>query len=205
MEGRPSCSSTTGTPSPEPAHDLERAGAKVVVRQAAECQPRMRRVAGIVLSPALACRRARASCHSWPRGRPGSRCSVCASACRPSSNGGGRLRQLDAVRRGVSSEARRLVADPMLADTGERFAVGHYHEVGVRTGPPCRRSGPSPQRSPPIPPSSWLSAMVRCPSMRSVSPGERPDAGWPRHARPGSPPSAEPMKKGAQRRLFQML
>ena len=40
---------------------------------------------------------------------------------------GGRLRQLDAVRHGVSSEARRLVADPMLAETGDRFAVGHYH------------------------------------------------------------------------------
>ena len=112
------------------AHDLERAGAKVVVRQAAECRPEdAEGVAGIVLSPGPGLPSESEGLMSlvaaWAPRKP--MLGVCLGLQALVEWSGGRLRQLDAVRHGVSSEARRLVADPMLADTGERFAVGHYH------------------------------------------------------------------------------
>ena len=112
------------------AHDLERAGATVIVRQAAECRPEdAEGMAGIVLSPGP----------GLPSESEGSMSLVAAWAPRKPMLGvclglqalvewsGGRLRQLESVRHGVSSEARRLSADPVLADSGDRFDVGHYH------------------------------------------------------------------------------
>jgi anthranilate synthase component 2 len=112
------------------AHDLERAGAKVVVRQAAECRLEdADGMAGIVLSPGPGLpsesEGLMSLVASWAPRNP--MLGVCLGLQALVEWSGGRLRQLEAVRHGVSSEARRLVADPMLADIGDRFDVGHYH------------------------------------------------------------------------------
>ena len=112
------------------AHDLERAGAKVVVRQAAECRPEdAKDMAGIVLSPGPGLPSESEGLMplvaAWAPRKP--MLGVCLGLQALVEWSGGRLRQLDTVRHGGSSVARRLVADPMLAATGDRFYVGHYH------------------------------------------------------------------------------
>jgi anthranilate synthase component 2 len=112
------------------AHDLERAGAKVVVRQAAECRPEdAEGMDGIVLSPGPGLPSESEGLMplvaAWATRKP--MLGVCLGLQALVEWSGGRLRQLDAVRHGVSSEARRLVADPMLGGIGDRFDVGHYH------------------------------------------------------------------------------
>ena len=112
------------------AHDLERAGAKVVVRQAAECRPEdAEGMDGIVLSPGPGLPSESEGLMplvaAWATRKP--MLGVCLGLQALVEWSGGRLRQLDAVRHGVSSEARRLLADPMLGGIGDRFDVGHYH------------------------------------------------------------------------------
>jgi len=112
------------------AHDLERVGAKVVVRQAAECRVEdAEGVDGIVLSPGPGLPSESEGLMSlvqaWAPHRP--TLGVCLGLQALVEWSGGRLRQLDTVRHGVASKARCVAADPMLAAAGEHFEVGHYH------------------------------------------------------------------------------
>ena len=112
------------------AHDLERAGAHVVVKQAAACGPEdAEGMSGIVLSPGPGLPEESeglvALVADWAPRKP--MLGVCLGLQALVQWSGGTLRQLDAVRHGVASEARRVAADPVLAEAGEGFQVGHYH------------------------------------------------------------------------------
>ena len=112
------------------AHDLERAGARVVVKQAAECRPEdADDTAGIVLSPGPGLPEESAGLMTlvseWAPRKP--MLGVCLGLQALVQWSGGTLRQLGTVRHGVASEARRVAEDPILDGADDGFQVGHYH------------------------------------------------------------------------------
>lgn len=112
------------------AHDLERAGARVSVVQAAECTVgHAEGMDGIVLSPGPGLPSESdglmALVAAWAPSRP--MLGVCLGLQALVEWSGGSLRQLQSVRHGVSSMARKTAEDPMLKKVGNLFEVGHYH------------------------------------------------------------------------------
>ena len=112
------------------AHDLERHGARVVVKQAAECTPAdAEGVDGIVLSPGPGLpsesQGLMALIEAWAPERP--MLGVCLGLQALVEWSGGRLRQMEQVRHGVSSAARKTASDPLFQTVGATFEVGHYH------------------------------------------------------------------------------
>lgn len=112
------------------AHDLERAGASVVVRQAAECRPQdAEGMDGIVLSPGPGLpsesEGLMALVEAWAPHRP--ILGVCLGLQALVEWSGGRLRQMDAVRHGMAGQARKVAEHPLLKTVGGSFEVGHYH------------------------------------------------------------------------------
>lgn len=112
------------------AHDLERAGATVVVRQAAESRPQdAEGVDGIVLSPGPGLpsesEGLMALVEAWAPHRP--ILGVCLGLQALVEWSGGRLRQMKAVRHGMAGQARKVANHPLLKTVGGSFEVGHYH------------------------------------------------------------------------------
>ncbi len=112
------------------AHDLERAGARVSVVQAAECTVELAEgMDGIVLSPGpglpLESEGLMALIAAWAPSR--SMLGVCLGLQALVEWSGGTLRQLQSVRHGVSSMARKTGEDPVLQGVDNVFEVGHYH------------------------------------------------------------------------------
>ena len=112
------------------AHDLERAGAQVIVKQAADCcEGDAEGVDGIVLSPGpglpseseglMSLVEAWAPCHPI--------LGVCLGLQALVQWSGGRLQQLDVVRHGIASRACKMEDDPLLSGVEGCFEVGHYH------------------------------------------------------------------------------
>lgn len=112
------------------AHDLERAGARVSVVQAAECTvEHAEGMDGIVLSPGPGLpsesKGLMALIAAWAPSR--SMLGVCLGLQALVQWSGGTLRQLQSVRHGVSSMARKTGEDPVLNGVEHVFEVGHYH------------------------------------------------------------------------------
>ena len=112
------------------AHDLERAGARVTVRQAAECTAvDAEGMDGIVLSPGPGLpsesEGLMALIAAWAPSRPV--LGVCLGLQALVEWSGGRLRQMETVRHGRAGMARKTADDPVLDSVGDRFEVGHYH------------------------------------------------------------------------------
>jgi len=112
------------------AHDLERAGAEVMVKQAAECSRKdADGMDGVVLSPGpglpAESKGLMPLVEAWAPNRP--ILGVCLGLQALVEWSGGRLRRLDAVRHGIASEARKTAEDPVLAEVDSCFEVGHYH------------------------------------------------------------------------------
>ncbi len=112
------------------AHDLERHGARVVVKQAAECTPAdAEGMDGIVLSPGPGLpsesQGLMALIEAWAPER--SMLGVCLGLQALVEWSGGRLRQMEEVRHGVTSTARKTASDTLLRGVGATFEVGHYH------------------------------------------------------------------------------
>ena len=112
------------------AHDLERAGATVVVRQAAECRPQdAEGKDGIVLSPGPGLpsesEGLMALVAAWAPHRP--ILGVCLGLQALVEWSGGRLRQMEAVRHGMAGQARKIADHSLLNRVGGSFEVGHYH------------------------------------------------------------------------------
>ena len=112
------------------AHDLERAGAMVVVKQAADCElGDAEAFNGIVLSPGPGLpsesQGLMSMVEAWAPHHP--ILGVCLGLQALVQWSGGNLQQLDVVRHGMASLACRTAADPILRDVGGDFEVGHYH------------------------------------------------------------------------------
>ena len=112
------------------AHDLERAGAEVKVRQAAECRPEdADGMDGIVLShgPGLPSdvEGLMVLVLAWAPHRP--ILGVCLGLQALVEWSGGRLRQMEAVRHGMVGQARKVAGHPLLDGVDDLFEVGHYH------------------------------------------------------------------------------
>lgn len=111
-------------------HDLERAGAMVVVKQAADCnQGDAEGFDGIVLSPGPGLpsesQGLMSIVEAWAPHYP--ILGVCLGLQALVQWSGGNLQQLDVVRHGMSSLACRTAVDPILRDVEGNFEVGHYH------------------------------------------------------------------------------
>lgn len=124
------------------AHDLERFGAEVEVRQAGQWSPGdADAFDGIVLSPGPGLpsesEGLMALVEAWAPERP--ILGVCLGLQALVEWSGGRLRRMEAVRHGVASTARRVVRDAILSDAPDRFEVGHYHSWCADRDalPPC--------------------------------------------------------------------
>jgi len=112
------------------AHDLERAGAMVIVKQAADChEGDAEEVDGIVLSPGPGLpsesQGLMSMVETWAPRHP--ILGVCLGLQALVEWSGGRLKQLDVVRHGMASQARKTDADPILSGVEGDFEVGHYH------------------------------------------------------------------------------
>jgi anthranilate synthase component 2 len=112
------------------AHDLERHGAEVTVRQSADCATEdAQGFDGIVLSPGPGLPEESAGLmklvSSWAPKRP--ILGVCLGLQALVRWSGGALSQMETVRHGVSSIAVRRSAGPLFAGLPSTFEVGHYH------------------------------------------------------------------------------
>ena len=112
------------------AHDLGRAGATVMVKQAADCvEGDAQGVDGIVLSPGPGLpsesKGLMPLVEAWAPRHP--ILGVCLGLQALVQWSGGKLRQLDGVLHGISSCAFKTAEDPVLSGVQDCFEVGHYH------------------------------------------------------------------------------